>query len=157
MQGAGHRVAIVGYGVLGACGVGKDAFWAGLNGPGLQGGIDAKIPNWDPLPWFDSPKEARRADRVEQFALAAAAEAFEQAGSLGVDPTRFGTIFATGIGGLGTLEEQVETRLNKGERRVSPFLVPLRAPGSQRNDLHGMCCIHPRTRICSPINCLGAL
>jgi 3-oxoacyl-[acyl-carrier-protein] synthase II len=125
MQGAGHRVAIVGYGVLGACGVGKDAFWAGLNGPGLQGGIDAKIPDWDPLPWFDSPKDARRADRVEQFALAAAAEAFEQAGSLGVDPTRFGTIFATGIGGLGTLEEQVETRLNKGERRVSPFLVPM--------------------------------
>lgn len=125
MQGAGHRVAIVGYGVLGACGIGKDAFWAGLNGPGLQGRIDAKIPNWDPLPWFDSPKEARRADRVEQFALAAAAEAFEQAGSLGIDPTRFGTIFATGIGGLGTLEEQVETRLNKGDRRVSPFLVPM--------------------------------
>jgi 3-oxoacyl-[acyl-carrier-protein] synthase II len=91
----------------------------------LNNGIDAKIPNWDPSPWFDSPKDARRADRVEQFALAAAAEAFAQAGDLGVAPTRFGTIFATGIGGLGTLEEQVETRLNKGERRVSPFLVPM--------------------------------
>ena len=125
MQGAGHRVAIVGYGVLGPCGIGKPAFWDGLNGPGLTGGIDAKVPDWDPSPWFDNPKDARRADRVEQFALAAAAEAFAQAGDLGVDPTRFGTIFATGIGGLSTLEEQVETRLNKGTRRVSPFLVPM--------------------------------
>ena len=33
--------------------------------------------------------------------------------------------FATGIGGLNTLEEQVEVRLNRGERRVSPFLVPM--------------------------------
>ena len=125
MQGAGNRVAIVGYGVLATCGIGKDAFWDGLNGPGLTGGSNARIPDWDPTPWFESSKEARRADRVEQFALAAAAEAFAQAGDLGVNPSRFGTIFATGIGGLGTLEEQVETRLNKGERRVSPFLVPM--------------------------------
>ena len=47
------------------------------------------------------------------------------AGDVGVDPARFGTIFATGIGGLETLEEQVEVRINKGERRVSPFLVPM--------------------------------
>ena len=125
MQGAGNRVAIVGYGVLAVCGVGKEAFWNGLNGPGLNSGTNARIADWDPTPWFDSPKEARRADRVEQFALAAAAEAFTQAGDIKVEPSRFGTIFATGIGGLGTLEEQVETRLAKGERRVSPFLVPM--------------------------------
>ena len=40
------------------------------------------IADWDPSPWFDNPKEARRADRVQQFALAAAAEAFDQAGEL---------------------------------------------------------------------------
>ena len=38
---------------------------------------------------------------------------------------RRGVIIATGIGGLDTLEEQVEVRLEKGERRVSPFLVPM--------------------------------
>jgi 3-oxoacyl-[acyl-carrier-protein] synthase II len=48
-----------------------------------------------------------------------------QAGELGVDPTRFGVILGTGIGGLGTLEEQIQIRLEKGERRVSPFLVPM--------------------------------
>jgi len=41
------------------------------------------------------------------------------------DQTRIGTIFGTGIGGLRTLEEQVIVRVEKGERRVSPFLVPM--------------------------------
>jgi 3-oxoacyl-[acyl-carrier-protein] synthase II len=96
-----------------------------LLGPGLDDRKVTEIADWDPLPWFDNPKEARRADRVEQFALAAAAEAFEQAGRPDVDPTRFGTIFASGIGGLHTLEEQVQVRIEKGERRVSPFLIPM--------------------------------
>src|SRR4029079_11670440 len=59
---------------------------------------------------------------------AAATEAFEQVGGLdamGIDPARFGTIFATGVGGLHTLEEQVIVRVERGERRVSPFLVPM--------------------------------
>jgi len=131
MDGRGRRVAVTGLGVVAPCGVGKEAFWAGLLGPGIvtPAGEPATravyLESWDPAPWYDSPKEARRADRVEQFATAAAAEAFAQAGELGVDPARFGTIFATGIGGLATLEEQVENRLTKGDRRVSPFLVPM--------------------------------
>jgi 3-oxoacyl-[acyl-carrier-protein] synthase II len=125
MQGAGHRVAITGFGVVAPCGIGKDAYWNGLHGPGVTGTRSVELTDWDPLPYFDNPKDARRADRVEQFALAAAREAFEQAGEMGVDPARFGTIFATGIGGLHTLEEQVIIRVEKGERRVSPFLVPM--------------------------------
>ena len=125
MIGAGHRVAITGYGVVAPCGVGKDAYWKGLLGPGVTGTKATTIENWDPLPYFENSKDARRADLVEQYALAAAAEAFEQAGKLNVDPSRFGTIFATGIGGLHTLEEQVQIRLEKGDRRVSPFLVPM--------------------------------
>lgn len=125
MNGQGHRVAVTGYGVVAPCGIGKDAYWQGLLGPGVTASKSVEIADWDPSPWFDNPKEARRADRVEQYALAAAAEAFAQAGDVGVDPSRFGTIFATGIGGLHTLEEQVQVRLEKGERRVSPFLVPM--------------------------------
>ncbi len=125
MEGRARRVAITGYGVVAPCGIGKQAFWEGLIGPGLTGGRTTSIAEWDPLPWFDSPKEARRADRVEQFAVAAAAEAFEHAGRPEVDPTRFGTIFASGIGGLQTLEDQVQIRLEKGDRRVSPFLIPM--------------------------------
>lgn len=125
MQGAGHRVAITGYGVVAPCGIGKEAFWTGLLGPGASGVRSVELANWDPLPYFDSPKDARRSDRCEQFALAAAGEAFTQSGDLGYDPATIGCILGTGIGGLRTLEEQVIIRIEKGERRVSPFLVPM--------------------------------
>ena len=125
MTAPAHRVAITGYGVVAPCGIGKESYWNGLLGPGITDSRSVEISEWDPSPYFASPKESRRADRVEQFALAAASEAFEQAGNVNVDPSRFGTIFGTGIGGLHTLEEQVQLRLEKGDRRVSPFLVPM--------------------------------
>ncbi|MGA0064037.1 MAG: beta-ketoacyl-[acyl-carrier-protein] synthase family protein [Ilumatobacteraceae bacterium] len=125
MHGAGHRVVVTGYGVVAPCGVGKAAFWQGLLGPGIVGAKSVELADWDPAPYFDNPKEARRADRVEQFALAAAHEALLQSGDLPYDSGRIGTIFGTGIGGLRTLEEQVIVRVEKGERRVSPFLVPM--------------------------------
>lgn len=125
MEGRGRRVAITGLGVVAPCGLGRNQFWNGLLGPGLTDGAVTTIADWDPQPYFDSPKEARRADRVEQFALAAAAEAFEQSGAPTGDRSRFGTIFATGVGGIHTLEDQIAVRLDKGERRVSPFLVPM--------------------------------
>jgi 3-oxoacyl-[acyl-carrier-protein] synthase II len=128
-------------GVVAPCGIGKNDYWKGLLGPGLTDRKYVEIENWDPLPYFDNPKDARRADRVEQFALAAASEAFAQAGDIKVDRTRFGTIFATGIGGLHTLEEQVLVRAEKGERRVSPFLVPMmmaNAPGAAISMRHGL-------------------
>ena len=128
MEGSGRRVAVTGLGVVAPCGIGADAYWAGLLGPGTTSGRSVDIAEWDPSPWYSTPKEARRADRFEQFATAAAAEAFAGAGgtdAIGVDPARFGTIFATGCGGLHTLEEQVRVRIDRGERRVSPFLVPM--------------------------------
>jgi 3-oxoacyl-[acyl-carrier-protein] synthase II len=125
---SGRRVAVTGLGVVAPTGIGRTAFWDGLLGPGATSGQSLTVTDWDPSPYFDNPKHARRTDRVEQFALAAAGEAFDQAGgvdAIGVDPSRFGTIFATGVGGLHTIEEQVEVRLEKGDRRVSPFLVPM--------------------------------
>ena len=150
MKGAGRRVAITGYGVVAPCGIGRKAFWDGLNGPGITDHRSIEIADWDPSPYFDSPKESRRADRVEQFAVAAAAEAFEHAGRPAVDSDRFGTIFATGVGGLRSTQEQIEVLLTKGERRVSPFLVPMmmpNAPGaaiSMRYGLRG-----PNETICT--------
>ena len=86
----------------------------------------ATFDDWDPTPYYASPKEARRADAVEQFAIASAAEAFEHAGRPDVDPRRFGTIYGTGIGGLRTLEEQVQICASRrASERVSPFLVPM--------------------------------
>jgi 3-oxoacyl-[acyl-carrier-protein] synthase II len=140
---SGRRVAVTGLGVVAPAGIGRDAFWDGLLGPGLVDEEAAEIVDWDPSPYYDNPKQSRRADRVEQFAIAASAEALEQAGgrdALGVDDARIGTIFATGVGGLHSLEDQVEVRQEKGVRRVSPFLVPMmmaNAAGAAVSMRHG--------------------
>jgi len=140
----GRRVAVTGLGVVAPAGIGANDFWAGLNGPAAPVGQTIVLDEWDGTQYYDSPKQARRADRVEQFAIAAAAEAFDQAGgvdAVGVDNSRFGTIFGTGIGGLHTLEEQVVLRHEKGARRVSPFLVPMmmgNAPGAAISMRHGL-------------------
>ncbi len=121
-----RRVVVTGLGVVAPCGLGRDAYWDGLLGPGLvDAGRSTEIDEWDSTPYYASPKEARRADVSEQFAVAAATEAIDQAGDLGLDPARIGTIFGTGVGGIHTLEEQITTRIERGERRVSPFLVPM--------------------------------
>lgn len=125
MQINKHRIAITGYGVVAPCGIGKEAFWAGLLGPGTSGNLSIEIENWDPLPYFPGPKEARRSDRHEQYALAAAFEALAQSGDLPYEKSRIGTIFGTGIGGLRTLEEQIIVCHEKGERRVSPLGIPM--------------------------------
>ncbi len=119
----GRRVAITGMGVIAPCGVGVDAFFDGLCSPAPVG--PRTLDDFDPAPWFDNAKAARRADRFSQFAVVAAEEALSQAGELDADPARRGTFIGTGVGGLQTLESQIEVRLERGERRVSPFLVPM--------------------------------
>jgi|TARA_B100002003_G_scaffold50298_1_gene45403 3-oxoacyl-[acyl-carrier-protein] synthase II len=134
----GRRVAVTGLGVVAPCGIGVDAFWEGLCGPAPEG--ERRVHDFDPSPWFDSPKEARRADRCTQFAIAATDMALEQAGTLTADPGRCGVWIGTGIGGIQTLEDQITTRLDKGERRVSPFLVPMmmaNAPSAAVSMRHG--------------------
>lgn len=124
----GRRVAITGTGVLSSCGTGVDAFWAGLCAAPPEG--ERRVRDFDPAPYFDNPKEARRADRVTQLALAAATQALEQAGEVGGDPVRRGVLVASGIGGIATLEEQIVRFLEGGARKVSPFLVPMMMPNA---------------------------
>ncbi len=137
-------VAVTGLGVVAPCGIGVEAFWAGLH-DAPEDGDRRSIPDWDPAPWFDNPKEARRADPFTQYALAAAAEALEQSGSFETDPGRIGVMIGTGIGGIGTNEEQIVIRHTKGDRRVSPFLVPMMMPNaaaaavSMRHGFQGPC------------------
>jgi 3-oxoacyl-[acyl-carrier-protein] synthase II len=118
-----RRVAVTGLGVVSPVGMGQEAFWQGLLAPQPAG--QRAVHDFDPAPYFDNPKEARRADRFTQLALAAAAEAIQQAGDLHADPSRVGVWIGTGVGGIATLEEQIVIRAEKGARRVSPFLVPM--------------------------------
>ncbi|MCZ7549843.1 MAG: beta-ketoacyl-ACP synthase II [Anaerolineales bacterium] len=81
---------------------------------------------------FDGPalfgaREARKMDRFAQFATAAALEALEQA-EFTVNESnrdRVGVLIGSGIGGIITLLEEVETLRERGPDRVSPFLVPM--------------------------------
>jgi 3-oxoacyl-[acyl-carrier-protein] synthase II len=118
-----RRVAVTGVGVLAACGIGRDEYWSGLLSP--QPTAARRITGFDAAAFFDNPKEVKRTDRVVHIALAAADEAMTQSGAVDVDPDRAGVLFGTGVGGLETLEAQVIVRVEKGERRVSPFLVPM--------------------------------
>jgi len=118
-----RRVVVTGVGVVSPCGVGRDAFWTGLNSEPPEG--ERRANDFDPAICFDNPKEARRTDRFAQMAMAAAAEALAQSGESTADPFRAGVIIGTGVGGLATLEEQIWAFHEKGPRRVSPFLVPM--------------------------------
>ncbi len=117
-----RRVAITGIAAISSCGIGKDTFFDGLC---LQAPVGPRrVTGFDPTGWLE-PKEAKRTDRFAQFSIAAADMALEDAGRIGLPKDRIGVIFATGIGGLATLQEQLSNLIQKGPRRVSPFLVPM--------------------------------
>ncbi len=76
---------------------------------------------------FMEKREVRRVDRFTQFALASTAEALAHSGlDLDqIDKTRVGVVWASGIGGLATLEKEVEDfALGNGIPKHNPFLIP---------------------------------
>jgi 3-oxoacyl-[acyl-carrier-protein] synthase II len=88
--------------------------------------VAGEVLDFDPGKYMER-KEARRADRVTQFAFVAAEEALKQAkytpdGSNGSD---MAVIIGTAIGGITTLMAEYDTMLAKGPGRVSPFLMPM--------------------------------
>ncbi len=142
---AGRRVGVTGVGVVAPCGIGKEAFWSGLLGPAPSG--ERRVRGLDATAIY-GPKDLRRVDPFTQFAAVAAAEALADAGGLDAlagDPDRAGVVIGTGIGGITTFEEQHSVLLERGERRVSPFLVPMMmgnrsaADISMRYGLRGPC------------------
>ncbi len=126
---ARRRVAVTGVGAVTPVGIGIDAFWAGLLAP-QPPTAQRQVEGFDPEPYFENAKEARRADRFTQLALGAADEALAYAGSFSVAPDRIGVWIGTGIGGIETLETQIIINHEKGAKRVSPFLVPMMMPNA---------------------------
>lgn len=84
-----------------------------------------EVKGFDPANYMDR-KEARRLDPFIQFALAATKEAVADAqlDFANETPNRIGVIVGSGIGGLQTTLENVETVRAKGLRKVSPFMIP---------------------------------
>ncbi|HPA46350.1 MAG TPA: beta-ketoacyl-ACP synthase II [bacterium] len=134
-----RRVVVTGLGVVSPVGIGIDAVWESLiNGRSGAGPVThfdatnyacriaAEVKNLDQ--YLDpSDKDLARCDLFVQFALVAATLAVEHSG-LELDKEdldRFGSIVGSGIGGLQILETQKEILMEKGPRRVSPFLIPM--------------------------------
>ncbi|GGH16827.1 beta-ketoacyl-ACP synthase II [Paenibacillus segetis] len=135
-----HRVVVTGMGVVTSLGQDLDTFWDNL----VQGKsgvsqieafdvseystrIAAEVKDFNPEQYVDR-KEARKMDRFVQFATAAAFSALKDS-DLNIaeqtDPERVGVMIGSGIGGLGTLEDQHSILLEKGPRRISPFFIPM--------------------------------
>jgi 3-oxoacyl-[acyl-carrier-protein] synthase II len=124
-------VVITGRGVVSSVGEGADTFFEALlaKRSGIADGMGACV-DFDPEVAM-TPKEARRSDRYTQLAVAAAAQAADEAGLPdGVDPERFGVIVGTGVGGLVTLQAECQAWLEGGDRAVSPHFVPMMMPNA---------------------------
>ena len=135
------RIVITGMGTINPLGLNVKEAWgnliAGISGVGpitqfdshaatLQVHIAAEVKGFIPENFMDA-KEARRRDRFEQLAVAAAREAIAQSGLQVTEANagRIGVIISSAIGGLNSLQEAVLTNHTEGPRRVSPFLIPM--------------------------------
>ncbi len=133
------RVVVTGLGALTPLGKSVAAYWQGLsdgiNGCDFIKQFDAakfktrfacEVKDFDATSYLDR-KEARKIDRFTQFALIASDEAVKDAGIRkdNVDVDRVGVIFASGIGGLITFQEEViNFASGDGTPRFNPFFIP---------------------------------
>ena len=136
---ARRRVVVTGLGVLAPNGNDPAAYWDALTngrsgiGPitrfdatGQKVTIAGEVKDFDPEASLDR-KEVRRNDRFVHYGVHAATQAFADAG-LDMDrlrSERVGVIFGSGIGGIGTLEDQHTVLSERGPGRLSPFFVPM--------------------------------
>ena len=70
------------------------------------------------------PKDARRLERNVVLAVAAAREAWADAGVDGIDPARAGIVVGSAIGGVMGVLQQDDVRRERGHTRVSPWFLP---------------------------------
>ena len=136
------RIVVTGVGAVTPLGVGAKATWDGLVAG--RSGI-RKIQHWDAskldvqiageVDGFVAKdhmdfKVAKRMDRFAQFGVASAREAIEQAGLVIDDSNsdRVAVVVNTGGGGIPTIEHDVNQMHERGQKYVSPLLIPLFAP-----------------------------
>ena len=133
------RVVVTGMGAITPLGISVTEYWDGLAN-GVSGAdyitqfdtakfktrFACEVKNFEPTNFLDR-KESRKIDRFAQFAIIASDQAVKDAGinNENVNPDRVGVIFASGIGGLITFQEEVTNFASgDGTPRFNPFFIP---------------------------------
>ena len=134
-----RRVVVTGMGAVTPVGIGIENFWNSIkekktgfdkitkfDTTGFKASLAAEIKDFDPKEFMDF-KAARRMELFCQYAVAAAAEAMENAGidMEKEDPYRVGCYVGSGIGSLQAMEREHKRLLERGASRINPLLVPL--------------------------------
>ena len=129
-----RRVVITGIGVISPVGSDLDTFWNNLiegrsgithyenfDSTGFDCHIAGEVKGFEPTNWFKTPKDARRADRFAQFAMAGTRLALDDSGLdlETIDKERFGVIVGSGIGGFQSLETEARRLVEKGPTKLS--------------------------------------
>jgi len=134
-----RRVVVTGMGGITPIGSALSDIWSALlegrsgTGPitrfdanGFDSQIAAEVSDFDPREHMN-PKDARRADRFIQLAVAASRAALEHA-ALTIDAQnreRVGVVIGSALGGIETAERELNTLATRGPQRVSPFFIPM--------------------------------
>lgn len=137
-----RRVVVTGVGAVTPLGNDVNTTWknilAGKSGVGpltrvnadeYPAKVAAELKDFNPENFIDK-RDARKMDRFTQYAVAASLMAVKDA-ELNIteeNAPRVGVWIGSGIGGMETFEQQYETFMNRGYRRVSPFFVPMMIP-----------------------------
>lgn len=136
-----RRVVITGHGAVTPLGADSETFWqallAGRSGVRSISAFDAsrvastiagEVLDFDPSGVLDR-KEIRRNDRTTQMALVATRAAMDVAGLPDrldeADALQTAVIIGSGLGGTGTLIDQISTNAVRGPDRLSPFFIPM--------------------------------
>ncbi len=168
------RVVITGWGSISAVGYNAEEMWQSISN-GVHGfspieGYDcsdmkvkiaAEAKKFNPEEYIDK-REIRKLDRSSQFAIAVSEQAMKMSG-IDIekeDPYRCAVIFATGIGGLRSIQSECEKGYDKGYDRVSPFFIPMSIANMPAGNVaivqgfKGMCAC-PVTACASATNAIG--
>lgn len=134
-----RRVVVTGLGAVTPIGNNTDSMWkavkegkCGIAPITLYDTTDRKVTlagevkDFNPEECIDK-RELRKMDRFTQFAMTAAAEAVNDAkiSADNIDTNRCGVIVSSGIGGLGTIQEEDCKGYVKGYDRISPYFIPM--------------------------------
>jgi 3-oxoacyl-[acyl-carrier-protein] synthase II len=135
-----RRVVITGMGVVSPVGNDLESFWenlkAGRSGITRYTAFDSEkfdskiageVRDFDPTPFYKTPKDVKRTDRYTQLAVAASKMSLDDSGIdlAATDLDRAGVMIGSGVGGLQTMEDQVTKMALKGPDRTSPFMIPM--------------------------------